>query len=53
MPWIAPIQDVTAAIAGRQVAKNNSSVPTGNGMKWGAESGKNNRKGIGNPVDIL
>ena len=53
VPWIAPIQDVTAAIAGRQVAKYNSSVPTGNGMKWGAESGKNNRKGIGNPVDIL
>jgi len=53
VPWIAPIQDVTAALAGRQVAKYNSSVPTGNGMKWGAESGKNNRKGIGNPVDIL
>ena len=54
MPWIAPIQDVTAGIAGRQVAKYNSSVPTGNGMKWGTESGKNfNRKGIGNPVDIL
>ena len=53
VPWIAPIQDVTAGIAGRQVAKYNSSVPTGNGMKWGAESGKNNRKGIGNPVDIL
>ena len=53
VPWIAPIQDVTAGIADRQVAKYNSSVPTGNGMKWGAESGKNNRKGIGNPVDIL
>ena len=53
VPWIAPIQDVTAALAGRQVAKYNSSVPTGNGMKCGAESGKNNRKGIGNPVDIL
>ena len=34
MPWIAPIQDVTAAIAGRQVAKYNSSVPTGNGKQW-------------------
>lgn len=34
MPWIAPIQDVTAAIAGRQVAKYNSSVPTGNGRRW-------------------
>ena len=54
VPWIAPIQDVTAAIAGRQVAKYNSSVPTGNGMKWGAESGKNfNRRGIGNPVKVL
>ena len=37
VPWIAPIQDVAAAVAGRQVAKYNSSVPTGNGMKWGAE----------------
>lgn len=37
MPWIAPIQNVTAALAGRQVAKYSSSVPTGNGMKWGAE----------------
>ena len=54
VPWIAPIQDVTAAIAGRQVAKYNSSVPTGNGMKWGSESGKNfNRRGIGNPVKVL
>ena len=54
VPWIAPIQDVAAAVAGRQVAKYNSSVPTGNGMKWGAESGKNfNRKGIGNPVKVL
>ena len=35
VPWIAPIQDVAAAVAGRQVAKYNSSVPTGNGMKWG------------------
>ena len=34
VPWIAPIQDVTAAIAGRQVAKYNSSVPTGNGKQW-------------------
>ena len=34
VPWIAPIQDVTAAIAGRQVAKYNSSVPTGNGQQW-------------------
>ena len=34
MPWIAPIQDVTAGIAGRQVAKYNSSVPTGNGRRW-------------------
>jgi hypothetical protein len=34
VPWIAPIQDVTAAIAGRQVAKYNSSVPTGNGRRW-------------------
>ena len=34
VPWIAPIQDVTAAIAGRQVAKYNSSVPTGNGNQW-------------------
>ena len=32
--WIEPIQDVTAAIAGRQVAKYNSSVPTGNGKQW-------------------
>ena len=54
MPWIAPIQDVTAAVAGRQVAKYNSSVPTGNGQQWGAESGKNfNRKGIGNPIEVL
>ena len=37
VPWIAPIQDVAAAVAGRQGAKYNSSVPTGNGMKWGAE----------------
>lgn len=50
MPWIAPIQDVTAAIAGRQVAKYNSSVPTGNGMKWGSESGKKlNLNGTGSP----
>ena len=34
VPWIAPIQDVTAAIASRQVAKYNSSVPTGNGKQW-------------------
>ena len=34
MPWIAPIQDVTTAIASRQVAKYNSSVPTGNGRRW-------------------
>ena len=54
VPWIAPIQDVAAAVAGRQVAKYNSSIPTGNGMKWGVESGKNfNRKGIGNPVKVL
>ena len=54
VPWIEPIQDVTAAIASRQVAKYNSSVPTGNGMKWGSESGKNfNRRGIGNPVKVL
>ena len=32
--WIEPIQDVTAALAGRQVAKYNSSVPTGNGKQW-------------------
>ena len=32
--WIEPIQDVWAAIAGRQVAKYNSSVPTGNGQQW-------------------
>ena len=50
MPWIAPIQDVTAAIASRQVAKYNSSVPTGNGMKWGSESGKKlNLNGTGSP----
>ena len=35
VPWIAPIQDVAVAVAGRQIAKYNSSVPTGNGMKWG------------------
>ena len=34
VPWIAPIQDVAAAVAGRQVAKYNSSVPTGNGQQW-------------------
>ncbi|WP_414284232.1 HNH/ENDO VII family nuclease [Streptococcus infantis] len=34
VPWIAPIQDVAAAIAGRQVAKYNSSIPTGNGQQW-------------------
>ncbi|EGP67281.1 RHS repeat-associated core domain protein [Streptococcus sp. oral taxon 056 str. F0418] len=36
VPWIAPIQDVAVAVAGRQITKYNSSVPTGNGMKWGA-----------------
>ena len=50
MPWIAPIQNVTAALAGRQVAKYSSSVPTGNGMKWGSESGKKlNLNGTGSP----
>ena len=50
VPWIAPIQDMAAAVAGRQVAKYNSSVPTGNGMKWGAESGKKlNLNGTGSP----
>ena len=50
VPWIEPIQDVTAAIASRQVAKYNSSVPTGNGNQWGAESGKKlNLNGTGSP----
>ena len=40
VPWIAPIQDVAAAVAGRQVAKYNSSVPTGNGTKWGNSTQK-------------
>jgi len=40
VPWIAPIQDVTAVVAGRQIAKYNSSVPTGNGMKWGNSTQK-------------
>ena len=38
VPWIAPIQDVAAAVAGRQVAKYNSSVPTGNGQQWSSNS---------------
>ena len=40
VPWIAPIQDVAAAVAGRQVAKYNSSVPTGNGKQWGNSTQK-------------
>ena len=47
---IAPIQDVTTAVAGRHVAQYNSSVPTGNGKQWGAESGKKlNLNGTGSP----
>ncbi|WP_227986736.1 hypothetical protein [Streptococcus ruminantium] len=47
VPLIPIVQAGAAAFAGYQYSKYSSSVPTGNGAKWGTENRKNS-----NPVDI-